>query len=231
MSTSPSSAHIAMPTAARIPTRTISHIRIKLALHCLREGDGPILLLLHGLGEQTPLSVPAQCADWPGAVWGLDFTGHGASQHPRGGGYTSEVLMADVDCALQELGPVTILGRGLGGYIGLLIAGARPQLVRGLIIADGTGLAGGGIQPGTPMIDAPMQSTPADPDSYAFIELSTDVRPPDYAVTFVRAALMDAAFETPITIAATMRPPWLAAIAECVGVQEATVGEALAAYR
>ncbi len=227
MSDSKSSARI----ATRVPAKTISHIRIELALHCLREGDGSILLLLHGLGEQTPVSTPAVCADWPGAVWGLDFTGHGASKHPRGGGYTCEVLMADVDCALQELGPVTILGRGLGGYIGLLIAGARPQLVRGLIITDGTGLAGGGTQPGTPMVDAPMPGASEDPDSYAFIELSTDVRPPDYAVTFVRAALMDAIFDTPVTIAATMRPPWLAAIAECVGVQEASVPEALDMYK
>jgi pimeloyl-ACP methyl ester carboxylesterase len=39
--------------------------------------------------------------------------------------------MADVDIALRHLGEATVLGRGLGGYVAFLIAGARPTLVRG----------------------------------------------------------------------------------------------------
>ena len=55
--------------------------------------------------------------------------------------------MADVDVALAELGPSTVVGRGLGAYIALLIAGARPQLVRGAVLCDGPGLFGGGVGP------------------------------------------------------------------------------------
>ena len=55
------------------------HGRIGLALHQLRPGPGRPLLLLHGLGEQSPTEVPAASAGWPGPVCALDFTGHGGS--------------------------------------------------------------------------------------------------------------------------------------------------------
>ena len=55
-------------------------------------GTGRPLLLLHGLGERSPTAVPDHLAAWPGPVWALDFTGHGASSVPRGGGYTAEML-------------------------------------------------------------------------------------------------------------------------------------------
>ena len=61
-----------------------------------------------------------------------------------GGGYFCEALMADVDAAIAHLGQVTIFGRGLGAYVGLLAAGGRAEEVRGVILADGPGLAGGG---------------------------------------------------------------------------------------
>ena len=122
-------------------TRWVRHIRINLAVHELRAGGDRPLLLLHGLGERTPSKPPNYVSDWPGSVWGLDFTGHGDSDVPSGGGYTCEVLMGDTDAVLAELGPATILGRGLGAYVGLLIAGARPHMVRGVILCDGPGLA------------------------------------------------------------------------------------------
>ena len=55
--------------------------------------------------------------------------------------------MGDADVALAHLGAATVLGRGLGAYVALLIAGARPHLVRGAVLCDGPGLAGGGIGP------------------------------------------------------------------------------------
>ena len=104
-------------------TVELRHNRVCLALHQLRAGGGRPLLLLHGLGERTPDEPPTYVDNWAGPVFGLDFTGHGASTKPRGGGYTAEILMGDVDAALAHLGAVTILGRGLGAYIGLLAAG------------------------------------------------------------------------------------------------------------
>lgn len=81
------------------PTAWVRHGRSDLALQCLREGEGRALLLLHGLGERTPTVAPDWVAPWPGPVWGLDFTGHGRSTLPRGGGYTAEMLLGDADAA------------------------------------------------------------------------------------------------------------------------------------
>ncbi len=94
----------------------VRHNRIDLAIHHLTNGSDPTqrpLLLLHGLGERTPDEVPPNVR-WPGPVYGLDFTGHGQSTIPVGGGYTSEILVGDVDASLEVLGEVTIWGADSG---------------------------------------------------------------------------------------------------------------------
>ena len=209
------------------------HGKVTLALHHLApDGDGPSLLLLHGLGEETPGAVPAWAAAWPGPVHGLDFTGHGRSSVPRGGGYTAEALMGDADAALAHLGPSTIVGRGLGAYVALLIAGARPQLVQGAILADGPGLAGGGPAPGSPYVVRMDPAAEGPPDPFALAELTRDLRPPDYAVSFAWQAANLSEHPVPITICvpALIRPEWLAAVAGAPGVQELGLRDALAFY-
>ena len=214
---------------------TLIHNQARLALHELRghelgDGGGRPLLLLHGLGEATAPTVPTWAGTWPGPVYGLDFLGHGASTLPRGGGYTAEVLLADADAALAHLGPCTVLGRGLGGYIALLIAGARPALVEGAVITDGPGLAGGGATPATLNLVVPADAGAGPPDPFALLELSRDVRPPDYAANFARLAVQGSHLEEPLAIAARVHPPWLAAVVEQPGVVECSVADALTLY-
>lgn len=213
-------------------TATVRHNKIDLALHRLRPGDGRPLLLLHGLGEQSPEVVPEAARGWPGPVHALDFTGHGSSTVPAGGGYTCEVLMGDVDAAIAHLGPVTLLGRGLGAYVALLVAGARPTDVRGAVLTDGPGLLGGAAGAMSPNVVAPMAPSEdaAGPDPFALAELSRDVRPPDYAATFVRQAVHGSGMPDPVTVAAVARPPWLEAVVGEVGVAEAPVADALEVY-
>ncbi len=212
------------------PTVTmLTHNRVQLALHHLREGEGRALLLLHGLGEHSPARVPEWAAAWPGPIRALDFTGHGASTLPAGGGYSAEILLADADTALAELGEVTVVGRGLGAYIALQLAGARAAQVRGAVLCDGPGLAGGAIGPTSQsFVTLPARATPPDP--YALFELSRDLRPPDYATLFVRLALEGSGLDEPIAVAAVVRPPWLAAVADEVGVVTTTVTDALATF-
>lgn len=211
-------------------TTFLTHNKIQLALHLLSAGEGQPLLLLHGLGEQTPATAPAWAHVWAGPVYGLDFTGHGATTVPMGGGYSAETMLADADIALAHLGPCTIVGRGLGAYVALMIAGARPQLVRGAVLCDGPGLWGGATGPTSSSfhsVDPPYGS----PDPNALIDLSRDLRPPDYASLFVRLALEHSGLAEPITVTAVVRPPWLAAVAGEVGVATSTLAEALALYR
>jgi pimeloyl-ACP methyl ester carboxylesterase len=208
----------------------LRHGRVELALHHLRDGDGRPLLLLHGLGERSPRPVPAPVAEWPGPIHALDFTGHGGSTVPFGGGYTAEALLADADAALAELGAVTILGRGLGAYIALLVSGARADLVRGAVLTDGPGLVGGGIRPSSPYVSTTEGGPAEAPDPFALAELSRDVRPPDYATEFVRMAVHTSGLDRPIAVAAVVRPEWLTAVVLEFGVVELSVPKALALY-
>lgn len=208
----------------------LHHGRTELALHELRAAAGRPLLLLHGLGERTPHTAPAWADAWPGAVWGLDFTGHGQSTVPHGGGYTAEMLMADADAAVGHLGAVTIVGRGLGGYIGLLVAGARAAEVHGIVVCDGPGLSGGGGQPGSPSLAVPRSGVGIAPDPFALIELARDMRPADYIANFVRFVLEGSPAADPVAVAATNRPEWLAAVAAEPGVVETGRDAALATY-
>lgn len=214
------------------PTCWLAHNRIQLALHKLRASIDQScrpLLLLHGLGECTAAEPPEVTKLWPGEIWGLDFTGHGRSTVPRGGGYTAELLMADVDIALAHLGATTIWGRGLGAYVALLIQGARPELVRGVILADGPGMVGGGIGPSSPRVTV-AYDVPVAPDPFALQELTVDLRPPDYALGFYRQAAELSAMDYPVALVARVRPPWIAVLEGEPGVRVVDGAEALAFF-
>lgn len=210
----------------------LQHNRISLALHTVREGTGRPLLLLHGLGEDASrmAQVPLQ---WNGPIFALDFTGHGKSSIPNGGGYNAEVLMADVDIALRHIGePVTILGRGLGGYVGFLIACGRASLVRGLVITDGPGLAGGASNTvSTTEIASVGKRNGATPDPWALIELSRDSRPASYVLSFLRLAIANSGMEEPVAISTKVSPKWIDALKPEAGViTDISVQEALDMY-
>jgi pimeloyl-ACP methyl ester carboxylesterase len=121
-----------------------------------------------------------------------------------------------------------VLGRGLGAYVALLLAGARPASVRGTILCDGPGLAGGGPEPGLPAPPEHIEEPVVAPDPFAQAELSTDVRPPEYALHFAGIARRESGLERPLLVSARERPMWLeAVVAEGVAV-EANLSEALA---
>lgn len=210
----------------------LRHNRIRLALHELRSGAGRPLLHVHGLAERSPARTPEHLSPWPGPVWALDLSGHGDSDAAPGGGYFCEVLMADVDIAIAHLGQVTIYGRGLGAYVGLLASGGRAEEVRGAILADGPGLAGGGATPGSPAIATTVDSPPpgGTPDPWAIHELTRDPRPPDYAATFARQAAIRSGLDTAIAVVGVNRPPWLEAVVAEPGVAVCTLPEALALF-
>jgi pimeloyl-ACP methyl ester carboxylesterase len=221
-----------------VSVTTVRHNKIDLALHQLRaaiDETARPLLLLHGLGEHTPAEAPAWITSWQGAIVGLDFTGHGNSTIPSGGGYTAELLLGDADAALAALveqspdGMITVFGRGLGAYIGLQLAGARASQVHGAIMLDGPGLAGGPTGPTSQsFFSLPPSNT--TPDPYALVELGRDLRPPDYVRSFVQLAIAGSKLEEPVAVCTVFRPEWLAAVADEHGVMDVPLAEALETF-
>jgi pimeloyl-ACP methyl ester carboxylesterase len=193
--------------------RRLASGRAEVALHELRAGAGPALLALHALGGSSR-DFTALAAHWPGRVLALDFAGHGGSPWTRGGSYTPELHAADADTALLEIGEAALCGAGLGAYVALLVAGARPGRVPAALLLPGRGLDGGGPAPragqalevrnaeALAMLDAAAaRARPAfDPLLRA---CETDPRPPDYARAFA-----DAARRLLFAEDGSARPPW-----------------------
>jgi pimeloyl-ACP methyl ester carboxylesterase len=191
-----------------------------LALESLREGPGPTLLCLHALrGRGADFAELAPV--WPGRVLALDFSGHGASDRLRGAGYTPELLVADADAALAHAGgEACVVGTGLGAYVALLLAGARPQRVRGAYLLPGAGLEGGGALPRTHLdaealarevallLEASAQREAPACDPMVRL-LDNDARPPDYARSFA-----DAATRLLLAEDGELRPTWWEAARE-----------------
>ena len=102
------------------------------------KADGPLIVLLHGLGSSS--------ADWRfqlpalGAAYRVivpDLRGHGRS--PRGRGrLTAAMLAADVAALLDALAapPAHVVGLSLGGCVALALALDHPARVRSLTLVN-----------------------------------------------------------------------------------------------
>ncbi|MFD7654601.1 alpha/beta fold hydrolase [Actinosynnema sp. NPDC059797] len=87
-------------------------------VHVSRGGDGPLLVLLHGLGATG--SVWRGAAEtWPGAWLAVDLPGHGRSAPAAR--YSFGSLAAAV-ASVVPAGPVAVLGHSLGGVVALALA-------------------------------------------------------------------------------------------------------------
>jgi pimeloyl-ACP methyl ester carboxylesterase len=183
----------------------LRHARIWLELHERRRGDGAALLLLHGLGGSARDFGPAFDV-WRGPVYALDFSGHGASERLRGDAYYPELLAADADAALAEIGSAALAGVGLGAYVALLLAGARSERVPGALLLPGAGLDGGGAAP-DPGAPEGLAHALAEGDAALREALGSDLRPPGYAAELAGAARRLLLLED-----GAPRPPWWEAV-------------------
>jgi pimeloyl-ACP methyl ester carboxylesterase len=93
--------------------------------------DGPLLVLLHGLGGTSELwrgveeLLPTR---WPGGWLTADLPGHGRS--PRAASYTFEAQAALVAEALPADRDLVLLGHSMGGMVALALAGFHPGVRR-----------------------------------------------------------------------------------------------------
>lgn len=201
--------------------------RVALWVREVRAGGGPRLLLLHELGGSSADFCDEEI-EWSGSVHALDFSGHGRSGRVVGGGYSPELMCSDADAVLARLeGAVFIIGSGLGAYVGLLLAGARPNLVSGVAFLQGAGLEGGGPEvdiiaggyaAGRPVALQPQEGGAglqdvAHTDRMAVARLNADIRPPEYAARFAASASLVA-----LIYGGGPVPPWWSAVARTPGV-------------
>jgi hypothetical protein len=115
-------------------------------------------------------------------------------------------------------------------YVALLLAGGHARDVPGAILCDGPGLAGGGSQPTSPRIIHLDPVALGTPDPFALAEISSDLKPPDYTMSFLRQAMHLGRLERSITVRARHRPEWLSAVADASGTEVTHLDEALAYY-
>ncbi len=108
------------------------------SLHYEEYGQGPPLLLLHGLGSS--------CRDWEYQipvlaeqyrVIAMDMRGHGRSGKPRER-YSIRGFAGDVEALIEHLnlGPVHVLGLSMGGMIGFQLAVDQPHLLKSLCVVN-----------------------------------------------------------------------------------------------
>lgn len=133
------------------PERRPSRVMTEPELYCDAAGEGPVVVLCHGLGGSARNWRPQLRALRP--AWravACDARGHARSGAPREpGAYTVERLVADLariaDAEAPDA-PVVAGGLSLGAAVALRFALARPGRVRGLVLAAYPGArAGGGL--------------------------------------------------------------------------------------
>lgn len=106
-------------------------------LHGVETGEGPPLLILHGLfGSARNWGGAARRLGERWRVHALDLRNHGAS--PWDSAMAYEDIADDVQAYIRErsLAPCLILGHSMGGKAAMLLALRSPALVERLVVVD-----------------------------------------------------------------------------------------------
>lgn len=117
---------------------------------------GPPLVLLHGFGAGAPIyyaALPALRAQWPGAVYALDWFGCSLSTRPPwtlgyGHAADTEAIERFFTEPLEQwrqasgIGQFVLVGHSIGGYLSSCYALAHPDLVVKLLLVSPAGVTG-----------------------------------------------------------------------------------------
>jgi 3-oxoadipate enol-lactonase len=110
---------------------------VRLVCHVSGAEDAPVLVLLHGLGDDGSTWDTAGAEFAPHLrVLAIDLRGHGESDWP--GIYSFELMRDDVLGVLDQLrlDRVNLLGHSMGGTVAYLIAEKEPGRIDRLILED-----------------------------------------------------------------------------------------------
>ena len=110
-------------------------------------GRGPLpVLCLHGLaGYAGEWAGTAERLSGCARLVAFDARGHGASER-RPADVSRHANVADAVAVIEalQLAPAVLVGQSLGGQTALLVAAERPDLVRGLVVAEASPDSGDG---------------------------------------------------------------------------------------
>ncbi len=117
-------------------------LRDNTVVHYLEAGQGPVLVLVHGLGSSSEVwrdSMRLLARRY--RVVALDLPGYGKSDKPRAD-YSIEYHAAALNDFIDALGAgkVALVGNSMGGWISAITALNHPEKVSHLILVDSAGL-------------------------------------------------------------------------------------------
>ena len=125
-------------------SETWRHDRIRVngvGLHYVTQGEGPLMLMLHGFPEfwySWRKQIPAFAKTH--RVVALDMRGYNESDKPNGrSAYAIERLVADAAAVIRKLGegvPAILVGHDWGGMVAWASAYRHPDLLRALIVLN-----------------------------------------------------------------------------------------------
>ncbi|NQX29083.1 alpha/beta hydrolase [Microbacteriaceae bacterium VKM Ac-2854] len=101
-------------------------------------GDGPAVVLLHGLaGSSRELVATAEALPDHRRIL-VDLRGHGGSTRLPGD-VSRAAFVADVVHVIEQLAgaPLALVGQSMGAHTAMLVAAARPDLVDRLVLLEG----------------------------------------------------------------------------------------------
>jgi pimeloyl-ACP methyl ester carboxylesterase len=123
-------------TAHRDVFLTIGGLRLH---HVDHGGDGPPILLLHGVTGHAAVwhGVAPRLVD-AGQVRALDLRGFGDSQWSADGSYRTRDHAGDVVAILDDLGidRATLVGSSWGALVSVAVASVAPERVERLVLVD-----------------------------------------------------------------------------------------------
>ena len=108
-----------------------------MILHAVDLGQGPVLVLLHGLFGQARNfgGIQRRLAE-NFRVLALDLRNHGSSPHAAGMGFADMAADVAETLAMLDVGPAMVVGHSMGGKVAMRLALDHSNLVSRLVVAD-----------------------------------------------------------------------------------------------
>ena len=119
------------------------HVQVgRHRIHYLVAGEGPPLVLVHGVAMRAADLAPLfRALSRQHRVYAPDLLGYGGSDKPRGADYSitmqTDIVRGFLDAVRLE--QPDVMGVSMGGWIAMKLAAEHPQRVRRLVLVSSAG--------------------------------------------------------------------------------------------